>query len=379
MTEVWLLLSDFTVRNVIAGAALLGLASGVLGSYALLRGQSLLGDALSHAALPGVALGFLVVGSRQLLPILTGALFTGALAALFMTLLVRRSRLKTDAALGSALSIFFAVGLVLLTYISTLNNASQAGLEAFLFGQAASIVPSDLVTMGAITGVSLLVVLLLWKEFKVVVFDPGFAAASLGLPVIALDLLMTIMVALSIVVGLQMVGVVLMSAMIVAPAAAARQWSRGLGQMVMLSGAFGALSGTIGALLSTSGRGLATGPLIVIVASVIVLVSLLFAPQRGLVWAGFRAARTRKELQTRQVLVDLYKLALVHGDPHYGVETGMLNSYYGVRAERTLHKLEERGSVSSRAHMSEEGRHWALTEQGYSEAETVLSDLGRPG
>ncbi len=378
MTEVFLLLGDFTVRNVIAGAALLGLASGVLGSYALLRQQSLLGDALSHAALPGVALGFLAVGSRQLLPILTGALLTGALAALFMTLLVRRSRLKTDAALGSALSIFFAVGLVLLTYISTLNNASQAGLEAFLFGQAAAIVPSDLVTMGAITGVSLAVVLLLWKEFKVVVFDPGFAASA-GLPVVALDLLMTIMVAFSIVVGLQMVGVVLMSAMIVAPAAAARQWSRGLGQMVVLSGAFGALSGVVGALLSASGRGLATGPLIVIVASGFVLVSLLFAPQRGLLWAGLRAAQTRKELQTRQVLVDLYKLARVHGDPHYGAETGMLNSYYGVRAERTLQQLEARNLVSSLAHMSEEGRHWALTEQGYREAETVLNDLGRPG
>lgn len=370
MTEL-LLLGDFTVRNVLAGAALLGLASGVLESYALLRQQSLLGDALSHAALPGVALGFLIVGSRQLLPILTGALLTGALAALFMTLLTRRSRLKMDAALGAALSIFFAVGLVLLTYISTLNNASQAGLEAFLFGQAASIVPSDLVTMGAITGVSLAVVLLLWKEFKIVVFDPGFGA-SLGLPVVALDLLMTVIVAFSIVVGLQMVGVVLMSAMIVAPAAAARQWSRGLGEMVGLSGLFGALSGIVGALLSTSGRGLATGPLIV-------LVSLLFAPRRGLLWTALQAVRTRKELQTRQVLVDLYKIATTHGDPAYGVKTGMLNSYYGVRTERTLQQLAERGSVSSLAHMSEEGRHWSLTEQGYEEAETVLSELGRPG
>ena len=79
------------------------------------------------------------------------------------------------------------------------------------------------------------------------------------------------------------------------------------------------------------------------------------------------------------MLVDLYKLALVHGDPHYKVETGMLDSYYGVRAERTLQQLAERGSVSSLAHMSEEGPHWALTEQGYREAETVLNDLGRPG
>ena len=192
MTELWLLLGDFTVRNVISGAALLGLASGVLGSYALLRGQSLLGDALSHAALPGVALGFLAVGSRQLLPILTGALLTGALAALFMTLLVRRSRLKTDAALGSALSIFFALGLVLLDLHQHPEQREPGGFGG-VFVRPSRFNRSERPRHdGGDYGVSLVVVLALWKEFKVVVFDPGFAASA-GLPVVALDLLMTIM------------------------------------------------------------------------------------------------------------------------------------------------------------------------------------------
>ena len=181
MAEVLALLTDFTLRNVMLGAALLGIVSRVLGSFALLRQQSLLGDTLSHAALPGVALGFLVAGGRQLVPILLGALLTGALAALFMVLLVRRSRLKTDAALGAALSIFFAFGIVLLTYIGNQNNAGQAGLEAFLFGQAASIIPSDVVTMAVIAGLALGIVLLFWKEFKVVSFDPG-VCREFGLP-----------------------------------------------------------------------------------------------------------------------------------------------------------------------------------------------------
>ena len=377
MAEVLSLLTDFTLRNVMLGAALLGVTSGVLGSFALLRQQSLLGDALSHAALPGVALGFLVAGGRQLVPILLGALFTGALAALFMILLVRRSRLKTDAALGAALSIFFAFGIVLLTYIGNQNNAGQAGLEAFLFGQAASIIPSDVATMAVIAALALGIVLLFWKEFKVVSFDPEFAG-SLGFPVLALELTMTVMVALAIVMGLQMVGVVLMASMIVAPAAAARQWSPRLEPMVLLAALFGALSGVTGAVLSATGRNLATGPLIVIAASVIVGVSLLVAPQRGLVWWALRNRRTRRQLQTQQVLTDLYHLASTHDDPHYPAEIGMIDSYYGTSTRRLLGRLEDQGYAERVTHMQGEGQHWSLTSEGFSEAQKVLDDLGSP-
>ena len=136
MTEFFTLLSDFTIRNVALGATLLGVSSGVLGSFAVLRKQSLLGDMLSHAALPGIVLGFMIAGSRQLLPLLLGALVSGTIASLFMLLLIKRSRLKTDAALGSALSFFFAIGIVLLTHIQYTPSANQAGLTGFLFGQA---------------------------------------------------------------------------------------------------------------------------------------------------------------------------------------------------------------------------------------------------
>ena len=139
---------DFTLRNVLLGAALLGLSSGTLGSFALLRQQSLLGDTLAHAALPGVCLGFLLSGTRAPLPIFLGALASGALAAAFTLLLTRSSRLKTDAALGVSLSLFFALGLVLLTLIQRSAGAGQAGLESFLFGQAAAVVPSDVALIG---------------------------------------------------------------------------------------------------------------------------------------------------------------------------------------------------------------------------------------
>ncbi|MDZ7705869.1 MAG: metal ABC transporter permease [Trueperaceae bacterium] len=369
------LFSDFTLRNVAMGAALLGISSGVLGSFALLREQSLLGDTLSHAALPGVCLGFLIAGGRNLLPILLGALVTGALAALFVLLLTRRSRLKNDAALGIALSLFFAVGTVLLTYIGNQNNAGQAGLDAFLFGQAASILPADVAVMAVITALSLALVLGFWKEFKLLSFDPGFAG-SLGLPTLLLDIIMTVMIALAIVIGLQLVGVVLMAAMVIAPAAAARQWTRRLGAMVTLAAVFGALSGVVGAVISALATGLATGPVIVLCASVFVIVSLLFAPERGLLWAALRSVRQRRELHSHQVLIDLYQLADAHGNPQYPSEAGMMNLYYGTDARRALRKLASKGYLVKTEHMREEGPHWVLTDAGYERARELLGEMG---
>jgi manganese/zinc/iron transport system permease protein len=376
MNELLTFLSDFTVRNVVLGAVLLGVTSGVLGSFAVLRQQSLLGDALSHAALPGVALGFLIAGERNLIAILLGALISGALAAAYSLLLTRRSRLKNDAALGSVLSIFFAFGIVLLTFIQRQNNAGQAGLESFLFGQAATIVPSDLVTMLVISGLGLGLVVFFWKQFKVLSFDSDFAT-SLGFRVLGLEFTLTLMIALAIVMGLQLVGVVLMAALLIAPAVAARQWVKSLEAMVVLAAVFGALSGITGSLLSATGRGLATGPLIVICASVIVFVSLLFAPGRGLVWEAFNVRRSRRALRSQQVLVDMYKLATEHDDPHYQIEVGMLQSYYGVSVRQVLNTLAEKGQVQPGQHMKQEGLHWTLTAQGYEEAQQVLAQLGK--
>jgi manganese/zinc/iron transport system permease protein len=376
MNELFTFLSDFTICNVVLGAALLGITSGVLGSFAVLRQQSLLGDALSHAALPGVALGFLVAGERNLIAILLGALISGALAASYALILTRRSRLKNDAALGSVLSIFFALGIVLLTHIQNQNNAGQAGLDSFLFGQAATIVPSDIVTMLVISVVCLGLTALFWKQFKVLSFDSGFAA-SLGFPTLALEFTLTLMIALAIVMGLQLVGVVLMAALLIAPAVAARQWVKRLGHMVILAALFGAISGITGSLISATGRGLATGPLIVISASVLVFISLLVAPQRGLLWEALNFQRNRRTLRSQQVLVDLYKLATEHNNPNYQAEFGMLASYYGVNVRQVLSELVVQGYAQPSQHMKDEGQHWVLTAQGYEQARKVLAQLGK--
>lgn len=277
------LFTDYTLRTVVLGAAALGLVSGALGSFAVLRRQSLLGDAISHAALPGIAIAFLLTGSKTPLVLMLGAAIAGWVATLIVMGVTETSRVKYDSVLGLMLSVFFGFGLVLLTFIQRMPGANQAGLDTFLFGQAAALVQRDVVTMGVLGLLVLLVLAFFWKEFKLLSFDPEFAR-TLGFPVRRLDIVLTTLLVVAIVIGLQMVGVVLMSAMIVAPAAAARQWTDRLGVMVGLAAAFGALSGVSGALLSSTTANLPTGPTIVLCVGVVVVVSLLLAPHRGLAW-----------------------------------------------------------------------------------------------
>lgn len=279
--------TDYTLRTVALGAAILGVVSGVLGCFAVLRRQALLGDAMSHAALPGIVLAFMLTGQRDPLILLLGAAAAAWLAALLLNTITSTTRIKEDSSLALILAVFFGFGLVLLSLLQRRPDAAQAGLKSFLFGQAAALVERDLLVMAALGLPTLLVVALLWKQFKLLSFDPEYAA-SLGMPVRGLGVLLTTLIVVAIVIGLQTVGVVLMSAMLIAPAAAARQWTDRLSLMVLLSALFGTIAGVTGAAISATARGLSTGPTIVLCLGVIVLVSLFFAPNRGIIWRFVR-------------------------------------------------------------------------------------------
>lgn len=287
---------DYTLMIVAIGAALLGTVSGALGTYAVLRRQSLLGDAISHAALPGIAIAFLLTGSKTPLTLVLGAAIAGWLGTLLILSIVRLTRIKYDSALGIVLSTFFGFGLVLHTLIQRTGNANQAGLDTFLFGQAATILERDVLTIGILGGIALIIMLVFWKELKLLVFDEGFTA-SIGFPIRALDILLTSLLVVAIVLGLQAVGAVLMSAMLVAPAVAARQWTNRLGLMVLLAACFGALAGVSGTIISSSASRIPTGPTIVLCATVVVGISIAFAPNRGLVWYWVRQQRNRRSLK----------------------------------------------------------------------------------
>lgn len=355
---------DYTVRTVALGAMVLGIVSGALGAFALLRKQSLLGDVISHAALPGVVIAFLLTRSKVSIVLILGAAAAGWLATLWITAITRHTRVKEDNALGLVLSVFFGLGLMLLTFTQRLPDSRQAGLDTFLFGQAATLLVRDVLTMAGLGIVVLLLLGFFWKEFKLLSFDREFAA-SLGFPVGILDTLLTTLLVVAIVIGLQAVGVVLMSAMVVAPAAAARQWTDRLGVMVFLSAFFGALSGLVGALISSTGAGLSTGPVVVLVASVIVLVSLFLAPNRGLFWNWVRRQRNRKRLGLESVLADLFILASQHGDARHAHSVQALRTMNAGRGgvQYSLSRLQELGLAEQ-----VDGQNWALTAKGLQEA-----------
>jgi manganese/zinc/iron transport system permease protein len=366
------LFADYTLRTVAAGAAVLGIVSGALGSFAFLRRQSLLGDAISHAALPGIALAFLLTGSKKTLVLVAGAGTAGWIGTFLVSGIVRTSRIKYDAALGLVLSVFFGFGLVLLTFIQRRPEAAQAGLDKFLFGQASTLLAQEVWTMAVIGGAALFLLFLFWKEFKLLAFDPDFAQ-TLGFPARSLDLLLTSLLVAAIVIGLQTVGVVLMSALVVAPAAAARQWTDRLGVMVLLSAFFGALAGLCGAVASSAAAQLPTGPMIVVCVSTVVLFSLFLAPKRGLWWAWVQARRNRKRLLAEAVLSDLFELARQHKDFSHPHSAAVLAAMRGQPAGilEKLSELEKRGWARR---IDKES--WALTVSGAAEAEKLFAKGG---
>lgn len=365
---------DYTLRTVTLGAAALGAVSGTLGVFAVLRRQSLLGDAISHAALPGIVLAFLLTGSKATLLLVLGAAVAGWVGTLLVMVIVRSTRIPEDSALGIILSVFFGFGLVLLTFVQRRPDAAQAGLETFLFGQAATLVGRDVAVIAGLGALALVTVLLFWKEFKLLSFDREFGA-SLGLPTARIDVLLTSVLVLAIVIGLQTVGVVLMSAMVVAPAAAARQWTDGLGRMTLLSALFGALAGAAGAVISSVAEGVPTGPTIVLSITVIVLVSIALAPQRGLVWNAVRQRRNRRTIRLDGVLLDLHSLADHHDDEPHGhpaaVLVAMSRGMGGVEASLTA--LEERGLAQAAEGM------WSLTDAGHARAHELIESRNGGG
>jgi manganese/zinc/iron transport system permease protein len=354
------LVDDYTLRTVAFGAVALGAVGGALGTFAVLRRQALVGDAISHAALPGVVLAYVLLGTKASLALMLGAAVTGFAATLTVSAIVRTTRVKGDAALGIALSVSFGVGLVLLTWVQRRPDASQAGLDRFLFGQAATVLREDVLTIAVVGGLALIAVALLWKQLKVLAFDAEFGA-SLGMRMRAVEIALTGLLVVAIVIGLQMVGAVLMSAMIVAPAAAARQWTNRLGPMTIVAALLGAAAGAIGAVTSSQVERLPTGPTIVLVATAIVVVSFLLAP-RGLLVRRLRAYRARSRLGTHVVLADLAALEREHGGAHAhpAATIGVLEE---VDASAALRTLERDGFVRR----DPEG-NWLLTDAGREEA-----------
>ena len=359
----------YNTAIVLAGVSLLGACAGLVGSFAVLRRRALVGDALAHAALPGLCLAFLIVGERNLPAMLAGALATGVLGVLVISGLRHGTRVKEDAAIGIVLSVFYGAGIVLTSWIQNLaTHGSKAGLTTYILGQTAGITRQDVLLIAAVAAVCGLAIVLMAKEFKVVAFDPDFAGVQ-GWPAFRLDLLLMCLVALTVVVGLPMVGVVLMAALLIIPAAAARFWTDRLEVLLVLSAVFGLLIGAIGVIPSAYIPTLPGGPPIVLVGAGVFLASVLFAPRRGAIARLVANHRFRRTVAEQAALRVLYEI-VEPGLPDLPAMSLAAIQDRKPRDEReivsTLDRLERNGLVRRESDAS-----WTFTAAGLKRAAAV--------
>ncbi len=299
----------YNASLVAVGAALLGAASGITGTFLFLRKRALVSDAVSHATLPGVCVAFLVMVAlggegRNLAGLLIGSAVSAGIGLWCMNWLTRNTRLAEDAAIGAVLSVFFGFGIVLLTVIQTLGVGRQAGLEGFLLGSTAGMLMSDAMVIAGGGAAVLLVILLARRPMTMVAFDPEYAAAR-GLPVGKIDMLMMGLVMAVTVVGLKVVGLILIVALLIIPAVTARFWTERAEHVVALAGVLGAVAAYVGAALSASAPNLPTGPIIVLMSFALFALSLLVAPSRGVLAAVLRHQRFQRRVHIRQGLLAL--------------------------------------------------------------------------
>lgn len=274
--DISIIFTDYTFRNVFFGASLIGLISGVIGSFVIMKKESMLGDALSHSTLPGIVLAIILFGNQNSVYLFIGAAISAWLANSVILSIIRKSKIKADTALGIVLSLFFGLGIFLLTLFKDNNNAGIAGMQAFMFGEAASIIEKDVKLIFMLSAIVLSVIILLFKELKLLIFDTEYLKA-LGFSVTLVDLILSILIVLVIVTGLQIVGLILMSALIISPAVAARQLTGNFKYMLLIAAFFGILSGVSGALISSNFNNIPTGPVIIVFSISILLLSVLIS------------------------------------------------------------------------------------------------------
>ena len=359
---------QYNTLIVLIGTTLLGMVSGALGTYLVLRRRSLIGDAVAHAALPGLCIAFMVVQERSFLAFMVGAFISALIGSWMVNAIQAHTRVKEDAAIGIVLSVLFGLGIVLSRYIQGhYPGANKAGLDSFIFGKTAGMIRSDVYGIIAVCIAVLCLMLLLHKEFKLLSFDREFAIV-LGWPVSALDLLMMGLACVTSIIGLPAVGLALMAAMLIIPGAAARFWTDRLDLMIALSGLFGMITGAAGTLASAYFAQLPTGPIIILNATAIFLFSLFFSPKRGVIAVLIRRLQLNRRIEAQNLLRTLFELSEKTWPkaPWIRAEDLIkLRAWPLARARRLLHLAQHQGWLCR------EGDRYRLTEAGWQEAADV--------
>ncbi|MBW4983567.1 metal ABC transporter permease [Mameliella sp. CS4] len=368
LIEALFLQAGYNAALVAVGAALLGFAAGAAGTFLFLRKRALVSDAVAHATLPGVGLAFIAMvwlggDGRNLLGLLAGSAVTAGIGLLAVEWVTRRTRLSEDAAIGAVLSVFFGLGIVVLTVIQTMSSGRQAGLESFLLGSTAGMLFQDAIVIAVGGSLAVLATWVMRRPMTLVAFDAEYAAAN-GVNVPGIDRLMMALVMAVTVIGLKIVGLILIVAMLIIPPVTARFWTERSQSLIWYAGGIGGVSGYLGAALSASAPDLPTGPIIVLVAAVLFLLSLFLAPARGVAAAVFRHRRFQRKVHRRQGL-----LALARQEP--------------IHDELTLRVLRSEGLIRADGVATETGRAQAAKiardERRWDVAREIHQDTGLTG
>lgn len=360
--------SDPNVQFVVIGTMILGATAAMVGTFAFLRKRALVGDAIAHSILPGVCLSFMISGSKNPLGLIAGALITGWLSLLLIDAISRTTKLKSDAAIGIVLSVFFGFGILLLTSIQHSGNAAQSGLDKFLFGKAASLTQDDIFIFSGIGLGLILLVLLFYKEFKLISFNPDFAKV-VGLPVRFLEFLLSSITVLAVAVGIQAVGVVLMAALLITPASGARFWTNRLGYMLLIAVAFGAASAFMGSYISYMAPSMPTGPWVVMCLSILAIGSIWLAPKSGMM-ARYKIHRENKQkIRSENVLKLFYHL----GEANQDFENGRSFETLKNSRELTDHELNKGlAELKKKNYVRKMADQWYVTHTGLQESKRII-------
>lgn len=377
-----LLLRDYNTRLVVLAAAVLGTASGVIGTFMLLRKRALLGDALSHATLPGVGLAFifatLVGADGKSLPVLLGGALVMSMAGAGTIMLIRHhTRLKEDAALGITLSVYFGAGVALLGVIQQMGLSSSAGLQTYIYGSTASMIASEAVFITGVAGIVIFACTMLFKELKLLCFDADFAQGQ-GWPIGLLDATLAGLMVLVVVVGLQAVGLILIVAMLIIPAAAARFWTERLLPMIIIAAFIGAVSAALGAAASALFPHLPSGAMIVLVSLAAFMLSALTAPARGAIPRVLRQLTLNRRIDRQHLLRAMYEIQESRDNTHHGgdalpAEGIDFNELLQRRSWdiRKLTRLLRTAQRNGLIHSTMNGR-WLLTQDGADQATRMV-------
>ena len=303
----FLTLSDPNIRTVVIAVLLISVSTALTGSFLFLHKKALLGDAVSHSVLPGIGLGFLAVGEKDPLVLMIGAILSGAISIFFIDRVIKNPKVKPDAALAITLALFFSVGIVILSYIQAQQYTGQAGLNHFIFGKAAALKQSDALVFSVLALFVTGVIVMFFKEFKLIAFNKDYAI-SIGMPVKFLEFIMQVLVIFSIALGIQAVGVILLSALLITPAASARIWTNNLKKMLLLAVFFSMIPSYLGIAISTFSTNMPTGPWVVVSLTGVAILSIFFAPQKGVISRMFKARANRKKILLENILKDAFVL-----------------------------------------------------------------------